>query len=140
MDVVSRGDSTYYLRPAEKEHRGTTIEIQLKDDAKEYTSTWRLEQIVKTHSNYVSFPIYVGETVANQQTAIWRQSPSQVSEDDYNSFYRQLTMDVKDPLLHVHIVSDVPVEIHSVPCPGRSRYGPIPVPPDCGRSSTRARS
>ncbi len=111
---VSRGDSTYHLRPAEKEHRGTTIEIQLKDDAKEYTSTWRLEQIVKTHSNYVSFPIYVGETVANQQTAIWRQSPSQVIEDDYNSFYRQLTMDVKDPLLHVHIVSDVPVEIHSV--------------------------
>lgn len=111
---VSKGDSTYHLRPAEKEHRGTTIEIQLKDDAKEYTSTWRLEQIVKTHSNYVSFPIYVGETVANQQTAIWRQSPSQVSEDDYNSFYRQLTMDVKDPLLHVHIVSDVPVEIHSV--------------------------
>lgn len=111
---ISKGDSTYQLRPAAKEDRGTTIEIQLKDDAKEYTSTWRLEQIVKTHSNYVSFPIYVGETIANQQTAIWRQSPSQVSEDDYKSFYRQLTMDVKDPQLHVHIVSDAPVEIHSV--------------------------
>ena len=111
---ISTGDSTYRLMPAEKEHRGTTVEIRLKEDAKEYASTWRLEQIVKMHSNYVSFPIYVGETVANQQTAIWRQPPSQVQEDDYKAFYRQLTMDVEDPLLHAHIVSDAPVEIHSV--------------------------
>jgi molecular chaperone HtpG len=111
---ISAGDSTYRLIPAEKEHRGTTVEIRLKEDAKEYASTWRLEQIVKMHSNYVSFPIYVGETVANQQTAIWRQPPSQVQEDDYKAFYKQLTMDVEDPLLHAHIVSDAPVEIHSV--------------------------
>ena len=111
---ISKGDSTYQLVPGEKEHRGTTIEIRLKEDAKEYASPWRLEQIVKMHSNYVSFPVYVGETVANQQTAIWRQTPSEVAEEEYKAFYRQLTMDVEDPLLHIHVVSDVPVEIHSV--------------------------
>ena len=111
---TSTGDSTYRLSPAEKAERGTTIEITLKEDAKEYTSSWRLEQIVKTHSNYVSFPIYVRETVANQQTAIWRLPASQVDEAAYNDFYRQLSMGLGDPLLHVHIVSDSPVEIRSI--------------------------
>lgn len=111
---ISRGDSTYHLRPAEKEDRGTTIEIQLKEDAKEFAATWRLEQIVKTHSNYVSFPIYVAGKVVNDRTAIWRQSPQEVEEDAYREFYRQLTMDPEPPLLHLHIVSDVPVEIRSV--------------------------
>ena len=111
---VSNGDSTYRLSPAEKNDRGTTIEIQLKEDAKEFASSWRLEQIVKTHSNYVSFPVYVDDTVANQRTAIWRQSPSEVDAEAYNDFYRQLTMDFDDPLCHVHVVADVPVEVRSV--------------------------
>ena len=59
-----------HLTPAEKTDRGTSIEIQLKEDAVEFASAWRLEQIIKKHSNYVSFPIYVGEKVANQQTAL----------------------------------------------------------------------
>jgi molecular chaperone HtpG len=117
---VSNGDSTYRLSPAEKADRGTTIEIQLKEGATEYASSWRLEQIVRTHSNYVSFPITVGGTVANQRTAIWRQSPSEVEPEAYNDFYRQLTMrqfsaeGLDDPLCHVHIVADVPVEVRSV--------------------------
>ena len=111
---ISRGDSTYRLEPAEKEKRGTTIEIQLKDDAKEFAATWRLEQIVRTHSNYVSFPIYVAGRVVNERTAIWRQSPQEVEEDAYHEFYRQLTMDPEPPLLHLHVVSEVPVEIRSV--------------------------
>ena len=53
---TSRGDSRFTLSPAEKENRGTTIEVKLKDDATEFASAWRLEQIVKKHSNYVSFP------------------------------------------------------------------------------------
>lgn len=111
---TSSGDSTYRLQPAEKDVRGTQIEIQLKEDAEEFTSAWRLEQIIKQHSNYVSFPIYVEEKVANQQTAIWREPVSQVEDDAYNDFYRQITMDFEEPLFHLHISSDVPVEIRSV--------------------------
>ena len=111
---TSGGDSTYRLERAEKAERGTTIEVQLKEDAKEFASTWRLEQVVRTYSNYVSFPVYVGDEVANQQTAIWRQSTSEVEDEAYNDFYRQLTMDFQDPLLHIHIASDVPVEVRSV--------------------------
>ncbi|MGC9347873.1 MAG: molecular chaperone HtpG [Anaerolineae bacterium] len=111
---VSTGDSTYRLSPSERTERGTTVEVQLKDDAEEFASAWRLEQTVKRHSNYVSFPIYVEDEVVNEQTAIWRRPTSEVDEEAYTDFYHQLTMDFEDPLLHLHIVSDVPVEIRSV--------------------------
>lgn len=111
---TSVGDSTYTLAPAEKADRGTTVEISLKEDATEFASTWKLEQIVKKHSNYVSFPVYVRETVANQQTALWRKMASEVEDDEYDEFYRQLTFDYEAPLLHLHLVTDSPVDIRSV--------------------------
>ncbi|MBN2001794.1 MAG: molecular chaperone HtpG [Anaerolineae bacterium] len=111
---TSRGDSSYTLTPAEKSNRGTVVEVQLKEDAVEFASKWRLEQIVKRHSNYISLPIYVQDAVANQQTALWRRSPSEVTPDEYNEFYQQLTLDFEKPLMHLHIQADAPVDLHSV--------------------------
>jgi molecular chaperone HtpG len=130
---TSRGDSRFTLSPVEKEDRGTTIEVKLKDDAMEFASAWRLEQIVKKHSNYVSFPIYLGDKVVNQQIAIWRQSPQEVEEDEYADFYRQLTLDFEKPLLHVHLVTDVPVDIRSLLyVPRKLERGPLRLRTDYG--------
>jgi molecular chaperone HtpG len=102
------------LTPADKEERGTTVEIQLHDDAKEFASTWRLKQIVKKHSNYVSFPINIQDEVVNEQTALWRTPRNEIEDEDYEDFYRQLTLDTEPPLLRIHLVTDVPVFIRSI--------------------------
>ncbi|MEZ4621007.1 MAG: hypothetical protein R2867_36660 [Caldilineaceae bacterium] len=110
--------------------------IKLKDDATEFASNWRIEQIIKKHSDYVSFPIYVSKVapppaedadadgeeeqtidapkIANRQTALWRQSPSKVTAEEYKDFYQQLTYDMEEPLLTVHMVAGAPVSIRSV--------------------------
>ncbi len=118
---TSRGENSYTLAPADKATRGTTIEVQLQEDASEFASAWRLEQIVKRHSDYVSFPIYVRDKLANQRTALWRQAPSEVEEGAYADFYRQLTLDFEEPLLHIHLVTDAPVHIRSILYVPRSR-------------------
>ncbi len=122
----SSGDSTYTLEPANKEDRGTTITIKLKEDATEFANSWRLEQIIKKHSDYVSFPIYLAakdgaaetdeetEKIVNRRAALWRQSPSKTQADEYNEFYKQLTFDSEDPLLHVHMVADAPVNVRTI--------------------------
>lgn len=128
----SQGDSRFTLTPAAKSDRGTTILIKLKDDAEEFANNWRIEQIVKKHSDYVSFPIYlqepapVGDTeegaeeekpkekVVNRRTALWRQSASQVKPEEYKEFYQQLTFDTQEPMLHIHLVADVPVNLRSI--------------------------
>jgi molecular chaperone HtpG len=111
---ASSGDNRFTLAPAEKDDRGTVIEIKLKEDAAEFASAWRLEQTVKKHSDYVSFPIYVKEAVANRQTALWRKSPQEVEGEEYEDFYRQVTLDLEKPLLHIHLVADVPVDMRSI--------------------------
>ena len=128
----SKGDSKYTLTPAAKRERGTEITIKLKADADEFANNWRIEQIIKKHSDYVSFPIYVAKVapppaadesepatieapkVANRRTALWRQSPSQVKPEEYKDFYQQLTYDMQEPLLNIHLVADAPVSIRSI--------------------------
>ncbi len=119
---TSSGDSQFTLAPAEKAERGTSIVIHLKEDANEFASTWRLESIVKKHSDYVSFPIYVQDAkktdeepkIANRRTAIWRQPPSKVEASEYDEFYKQLTFDDDKPMAHIHFVTDAPVNIRSL--------------------------
>jgi len=113
---ISRGDDTYTLAAAAKPTRGTTVEIKLKKDAAEFAAAWRLEQIVKKHSDYVAFPIYVGDNAqaVNRQTALWRQSPREVTPEQYDEFYKHLTLDPDKPLTHVHLVTDAPVQMYAV--------------------------
>jgi molecular chaperone HtpG len=125
---TSSGGSSFTLVPADKAERGTSIEIKLKEDAKEFTSAWKLEQVVKKHSDYVSFPVYVGdkEEASNRQTALWRQSPQEVEEKEYEDFYRQLTLDFEKPLLHVPLIADVPVDIRALLyIPRKIERGPL---------------
>jgi molecular chaperone HtpG len=118
---ISRGDNTYTLTPADKSTRGTDIQIKLKEDAAEFASAWKLEQIVKKHSDFVAFPIYVGKPAgdqpqqpANRQTALWRQSPREVTAEQYEEFYKHLTLDFEKPLARVHMVTDAPVQMYAV--------------------------
>jgi molecular chaperone HtpG len=116
VEWISEGGSSYHLGPADKADRGTRIEIKLKEDAAEFAATWRLEQIIRKHSDYIAFPIYVGdgETAVNQKTALWRQSPLEVTDEQYEDFYRHLTLDLENPLLHAHLVTDAPVHMRSL--------------------------
>ena len=111
---VSTGDDSFRVEPAEKTDRGTEIHITLKESAQEFASDWKLKQVIKTHSDYISYPIYVGDEQANQQTSLWRQSSSEVEDDAYKQFYQTLTMDFEEPLAHIHFASDAPVHIRSL--------------------------
>ena len=111
---VSDGSENFSVEPAAKEDRGTEIHITLKSDAEEFASEWKLKQIVKKHSNFVRYPIYVNGEQANEQTPLWRQRPSEVKEEDYHNFYQQLTMDFEPPLATIHFSSDAPVHVRAL--------------------------
>jgi molecular chaperone HtpG len=110
----SHGGETFTVGPAERAERGTTIMLKLKDDAAEFAESWRLQQIIKRHSNYVAFPVYVGEDRANETQALWRKQPRNVEQKEYDEFYRQLTFDFEEPLLHLHLSTDAPVDLHAL--------------------------
>ncbi|MDQ5852877.1 MAG: molecular chaperone HtpG [Chloroflexota bacterium] len=108
------GGDSFTVSPAEREQRGTTIEIHLKDDATEFAESWRIEQAIKKHSNFVAFPIYLGDRQVNERKALWRRAPREVEQETYNEFYRQLTFDFQPPLHHLHISTEAPFDLHAL--------------------------
>ncbi len=112
----STGTDSYEISPAEKDDRGTTVEIKLKEDAGEFAHVDRLRQIIKKHSDYIPFPIYLGADAqqVNQRAALWREQPRQVAKEKYTEFYRQLTLDPAEPLAHLHLNVDAPVQMYAI--------------------------
>jgi len=113
---IASGEDTYRLEPAEYGERGTRVQLTLKDDAAEFLDESRLRQVIKRHSDFVPYPIYIGdsETPVNQQTALWRQNPRELEQDAYQEFYKQLTLDFNDPLVYEHMVVDAPVQMYAL--------------------------
>ncbi len=130
VDVISRsyrpeeeavkwsatGGASYTLASAEKDVRGTEIVIHLKDDEKDFTRSYVIKDIIRRHSDYVAFPIYVDEDEepTNKQQAVWRRSPTEIEQADYDSFYKMLTMDFNGASHHIHIRADVPMQFYAL--------------------------
>ena len=110
------GEDTYTLEDAQREHRGTLVEIKLKDDAQEFLDETRLRQVIKRHSDFIQYPIYLGDEAepVNRQTALWRQTPREIDDEAYHEFYKQLTLDFSDPLTTTHMVTDAPAQMYAV--------------------------
>jgi molecular chaperone HtpG len=110
------GNDTFTVEPAQKIDRGTTIVIKLKEDAKEFAQEDRLREVIKKHSDFISFPIYLGDKKeqVNKQTALWRQTPRKVAKKDYEDFYHQLTLDYSPPLTYLHLSVDAPVQMYAI--------------------------
>ncbi|MEO7841000.1 MAG: ATP-binding protein, partial [Anaerolineales bacterium] len=70
------GEDNYQVGAAEMSERGTKVEIKLKEDASEFAEESRLKNIIHKHSDYIGFPIYVGDSKdpVNKQTSLWRTS------------------------------------------------------------------
>jgi HSP90 family molecular chaperone len=110
------GEDNYQISTADMNERGTKVEIKLKEDATEFAEEFRLKNIIHKHSDYIGFPIYIGESKepVNKQTSLWRTSRQDVTEEQYNEFYKQTTLDFEDPLLHIHMVTDAPVQLYAL--------------------------
>ena len=110
------GEDNYEVSEADMSERGTRIEIKLKEDAAEFAEEFRLKNIIHKHSDYIGFPIYMGDgtEAVNKQTSLWRTSRQEIKEDQYKEFYRQTTLDFEDPLLHTHMVTDAPVQLYAL--------------------------
>lgn len=111
------GGTEYSIDSADKETRGTDVILYLREeDAKEFLKAWKIKNVITKHSDYVAFPIFVGddEEAANKQTALWRQNPQEIEDEQYNSFYQMLTLDFNAPLHTIHMRADVPMQFYTV--------------------------
>jgi molecular chaperone HtpG len=137
---VSSAGNSFTIAPVEANlpgegaaQRGTSVVVKLKEDAAEFATQWKLEQIILKHSNYVPFAIYLGGREVNLKTALWRQMPAEVTEEKQHEFYRQLTLDTEKPLASMQLNTDAPVQVYALLyIPSRRDTGPFRVKTDYG--------
>ncbi len=98
----------------EDKKRGTTIEIHLKDDAKDFAEKYKIESTVKKHSRFISFPIFVKDEKINTIAAIWREPKSNLKKEQYDEFYKSLSYDSEEPFETIHVAVDAPIQFNSL--------------------------
>ncbi|HEU0297520.1 MAG TPA: molecular chaperone HtpG [Anaerolineales bacterium] len=129
------GDDNFEVAAAEMAERGTRVEVKLKEDAAEFAEDFRLRNIIHKHSDYIGFPIYIGDGNApvNKQTSLWRTPRKDVTEEQYKDFYRQTTLDYEEHLLHIHMITDAPVQLYAMLfIPGKAERGILALRKDDG--------
>ena len=102
----SEGDGGYTLEPAERGSSGTTVTLHLRpadeeEGIKDYTDEWVLKEIVRQYSDFVAYPIRMGEETLNSMKAIWARPKSEVKDSDYDEFYRHVSHDWNPPLKRI---------------------------------------
>jgi len=112
----SDGSDVFTIEPSDKTQRGTDVIIKLNEDAAEFAQESRLREVIKRHSDFIAYPIFLGDSQeqVNRQSAIWRQQPRQVEEKEYEAFYQQMTLDFDPLLTHAHMVVDAPVQMYTL--------------------------
>ena len=115
MVWTSDGMGSYTVAPAQEAmSRGTRVEIALHENETDYADPDRIKQIIKKHSNFISFPIYVNDEKVNTIPALWKESKFNITQDQYTEFYKFLTYDSQPPLETIHISVDAPVQFNSI--------------------------
>jgi molecular chaperone HtpG len=106
---VSTGESDYTVETLERPRRGTKVILHLRDDAVEFLDGIRLRSIIKRYSDHISIPIEMarlgeekGDETVNSAKALWTRNKKDISEAEYNEFYKHVAHDFEDPLVYVH--------------------------------------
>ncbi|MCK9224831.1 MAG: molecular chaperone HtpG [Candidatus Muirbacterium halophilum] len=110
----SDGKTSYTIDETDVLPRGTQIEIFLKEDNKDFTNDYTVKDIIKKHSSFIAFPVFVGEEKINTVEALWTKNTSEVTTEQYNEFYKFISNDFQEPMFNIHFSTDAPISINSI--------------------------
>ena len=117
------GSTSFSISESDRTKRGTTITLTLLEEENEYLEDYRIRTMVKTYCDFMPFPIklvVLEEEAAtepeqiNKQIAAWKESPSNLTDEQYLEFYRYLYPYQEDPLLWVHLNTDYPFVVNGI--------------------------
>ncbi|MFX0170622.1 MAG: molecular chaperone HtpG [Candidatus Hodarchaeota archaeon] len=112
----SAGTGEFSVKYIDKQSRGTDVILQLKDEVKEFANKFKLESIIKKYSDFVGFPIRIGDgdEIINRQTPIWHQIAEEVKDEEYNEFYHQVSLDWTKPFHRIQMSIDAPIQFRAL--------------------------
>ncbi|MFZ6051526.1 molecular chaperone HtpG [Halocola ammonii] len=135
------GSPNYTIDEIEKEHKGTDVVLHINEDSEEFLDESRISGILNKYCKFLPVPVKFGtnertvkekdeegkeieggkeekiveDNIINNTTPAWTKSPSDLTQEDYDSFYRELyPMNFEDPLFHIHLNVDYPFNLTGI--------------------------
>lgn len=114
----SKGTGEYDLETITKQGRGTDVILHLREGEEEFLKTWRVKSVVSKYSDHISLPILMRKETwdaeaakqvvtdewepVNKASALWTRSKSDITAEQYEEFYKQISYDTEAPLAYTH--------------------------------------
>jgi molecular chaperone HtpG len=108
------GSTEFKIAEGSRAGNGTTIILTLQEEEAEYLEPFRIKELIRKYCDFMPFPIYLDGEQINRQKALWKESPSTLSREDYLEFYRYLYPFQEEPLLWVHLNTDYPFVVNGI--------------------------
>lgn len=123
------GSPEYTMEPCDKTTRGTEITLWIDDDNKEYLEQARIDLLLKKYCRFLPVPVVSGkeqewkdgkyvdtdrDKVINATEPAWTKKPSDLTDEDYRNFYRELYPGQEDPLFRIHLNVDYPFTLTGI--------------------------
>ena len=112
----SVGEGDFTIEPAEKASRGTDIVLHLREGEDEFLSDWKLKTIIRKYSDHITLPIIMNKSewkdgaevptdedeTVNKASALWARAKNDITEEEYQEFYKHVSHDFENPLAYTH--------------------------------------
>ncbi|MGL5235467.1 MAG: molecular chaperone HtpG [Empedobacter falsenii] len=132
------GSPEFTLENSNKTERGTEIVLHIAEDSKEFLDEWKIRELLNKYNKFMPIPIKFGtkketlplpegaaedakpeeievDDIINNTNPAWTKAPSELSDEDYQNFYRELyPMQFEEPLFHIHLNVDYPFNLTGI--------------------------
>ena len=132
------GSPEFTLENSDKTERGTEIVLHIAEDSKEFLDEWKIRELLNKYNKFMPIPIKFGtkketlplpegaaedakpeeievDDIINNTNPAWTKAPSELSDEDYQNFYRELyPMQFEEPLFHIHLNVDYPFNLTGI--------------------------
>jgi molecular chaperone HtpG len=111
---ICDGSTEFEISAFDKSTRGTTIVLHIAEDSKEFLDDFRIQGILKKYCRFLPVSIKFKDEVINNPNPLWTKSPSELKDEDYIAFYKELYPFSEDPLFWIHLNVDYPFNLTGV--------------------------
>ncbi len=126
---ICDGSPEYHMEEYDKKDRGTDVVLHLDKDSEEYLEENKINEILNRYCKFLPIPIAFGkkkdykdgkevetdeDNIINDTNPLWKQSPNELKDEDYNEFYHKLYPMAEEPLFHIHLNVDYPFHLTGI--------------------------
>jgi len=98
----------------DKSERGTDVVMHINEEEKDFLESEQIKKILQKYCSFMPVEIYFDEEQINETHPLWQKTASECTDEEYKQFYDKVFHDYKEPLFHIHLSADYPLNFKGI--------------------------